>query len=87
MRGDIMTENIVTLRKSGNSRVFTVPSNYEGELGSKYKVTIKNRSISYTPKDHVNVFSTKEWREFDYQKVMEEDVELSDVKPVGKEIL
>lgn len=34
-----------------------------------------------------NIFATKEWQNYDYQKDIENDVELQSVKPVGREVV
>lgn len=48
---------LVTLRKSGNSLILTVPHDFNNKVGSKYKV--ENRSdgsIIYQPVDKQNIF-------------------------------
>ncbi|WHS05266.1 hypothetical protein O2U01_00185 (plasmid) [Ligilactobacillus salivarius] len=77
----------VVMRKSGNSRILTVPQGFEGSVGEKFDVEFKDGNIIYKPHKHVNIFATKEWQEYDYQKDLIEDKELSELKPVGKEVL
>lgn len=59
---------IVTLRKSGNSLFFTVPSDLHVEIGTKYHVTEDNDGvITYKPVHHKNIFSDPKWKNYDYQ--------------------
>lgn len=46
-------------------------------------------NIVFTPvvKKKKNIFATKEWQNYDYQKDIENDVELQSVKPVGREVV
>lgn len=77
---------LVTLRKSGNSLILTVPHDFNNKVGSKYKV--ENRSdgsIIYQPVDKQNLFDNTDWLKYDYQKDLKEDPELQPLKPIGKE--
>lgn len=77
---------LVTLRKSGNSRVLTVPSEVEASVGSKFEVRLlSDGSIVYKPFKHNNVFASPDWQEYDYQRDIQEDPEIAEVKAVGKE--
>ncbi len=62
----------VKLRKVGNSKTLTVP---------------KDIIITSKEKKKKNIFATKEWQNYDYQKDIENDVELQSVKPVGREVV
>ncbi|GAF38131.1 hypothetical protein [Lentilactobacillus farraginis] len=79
---------LVTLRKSGNSLILTVPSDLKDRVGSKYKV--ENRSdgsIVYQPVEKQNIFDNPDWMQYDYQRDLLEDPELRPLNPVGKERL
>ncbi|MDV7758000.1 hypothetical protein [Liquorilactobacillus mali] len=79
---------VVTLRKSGNSLILTVPADLKNQVGSKYSV--ENRSdgsIIYQPVKKLNIFDNPDWQKYDYQKDLMEDPELQPLKPVGKERL
>lgn len=78
----------VILRKSGNSLILTAPSNLNKSVGEKYIVTQKDDgSIVYTPARHKNIFSSPDWKNYDYQKDLQNDPEVSESYPVGKEKL
>lgn len=77
----------VKLRNVGNSKALTVPKNIR-TTSDEYEVKNMGQKILFTPVTrHVNVFSTPEWKNYDYQKDIEEDIALQEVKPVGKEII
>ncbi|MCD2257438.1 hypothetical protein ACNAN0_00935 [Agrilactobacillus fermenti] len=79
---------LVTLRKSGNSLVLTVPSDLKDRVGSKYKV--ENRpdgSIVYQPVEKQNIFDDPDWLQYDFQKDLVDDPELQPLDPIGKERL
>lgn len=37
-------------------------------------------------KKHINIFSTSEWKNYDYQRDIEKDLALQEVKSLGKEV-
>lgn len=37
--------------------------------------------------EHVNIFATKNWQAYDYQADLANDLELSELQPVGKEMI
>ena len=77
---------IVTLRKSGNSLIFTAPADLEDKLGTKYQVIKGNNGvIIYEPIHHKNIFSEPEWKNYDYQNDLENDPELNIPTTDGKE--
>lgn len=77
---------VVTLRKSGNSLIFTAPSDMQNEIGTKYEMKKgSNGSVIYEPITHKNIFSDPEWQNYNYQEAMDNDPELSVPKPMGKE--
>lgn len=77
---------IVTLRKAGNSRVLTVPTDLDANIGTKYEVQVlDNGNVVFTPVTHKNIFDDPEWKNYDYQKDLEENSELQPLNPVGKE--
>ncbi|MFC6295864.1 hypothetical protein ACFQH1_11690 [Lactiplantibacillus daoliensis] len=79
---------IVSLRKAGNSRVFTAPVDLEAALGTKFEMAVlADGAVIYRPVTHQNLFSTPEWQNYDFQKDMRENDELQPLKPVGKEWL
>lgn len=52
---------IVTLRKSGNSIIFPVPSDFNVSVGDEYTLSLKDDgSVEFTPVQHKNIFSTPE---------------------------
>ncbi|WP_334329529.1 hypothetical protein [Companilactobacillus sp. HBUAS59699] len=78
----------VILRKSGNSMIFTVPSDLKDSLGKEFTVTKRSDgSVLYTPVKHHNVFDSSEFKNHDFQADLHNDPELSELKPVGKEKL
>ncbi|MCZ3601835.1 hypothetical protein L2822_11860, partial [Lactobacillus crispatus] len=82
------TTMTVKLRKVGNSKTLTVPKDI---IITSKEYTVKNEgmNIVFTPvvKKKKNIFATKEWQNYDYQKDIENDVELQSVKPVGREVV
>ena len=67
----------VTLRKSGNDLIFTVPDDFRVEAGCQYMVSRQSDgSVIYQPSDKQNVFDNSEWLNYDYQKDLKEDPEL-----------
>lgn len=42
--------------------------------------------IKETKQKHQNIFAKKTWQEYDFQKDIENDPSLQEVKPVGREI-
>lgn len=77
----------VKLRNVGNSKTLTVPKNIK-TTGNEYEVKNVGQTIVFTPvKKHVNIFSTPEWKKYDYQSDIKNNPELQEVKPVGKEII
>ena len=78
----------VKLRKVGNSKTLTVPKDI---IITSKEYTVKNEgmNIVFTPvvKKKKNIFATTEWQNYDYQKDIENDVELQSVKPVGREVV
>lgn len=78
---------IVKLRDVGNSKTLTVPKSIM-TISNRYKVKNVNQDIVFSPvTKHVNIFSTPEWKNYDYQRDMQTDLELQELKPVGKEII
>ncbi|MBP2057428.1 virulence-associated protein VagC [Lactobacillus colini] len=76
---------IVKLRNVGNSKILTVPKNIKVS-SNEYEVKNVGQKIVFTPvKKHVNVFGTSEWKNYDYQRDIKNDLELQEVKPIGKE--
>lgn len=82
------TTMTVKLRKVGNSKTLTVPKDI---IITSKEYTVKNEgmNIVFTPvvKKKKNIFATQEWQNYDYQKDIENDVELQSVKPVGREVV
>ena len=82
------TTMTVKLRKVGNSKTLTVPKDI---IITSKEYTVKNEgmNIVFTPvvKKKKNIFATKEGQNYDYQKDIENDVELQSVKPVGREVV
>lgn len=78
---------VVKLRNVGNSKTLTVPKNIR-TTSDEYEVKNIGQTIVFTPvKKHINIFSTPEWQNYDYQKDIENDTALQEVKAVGKEII
>ncbi|WP_407888722.1 type II toxin-antitoxin system PemI/MazE family antitoxin [Levilactobacillus sp. N40-8-2] len=76
----------VTLRKSGNSRVLTLPADFDVNIGTEFEVSkAEDGSVIYRPLEHQNIFDSQEWQEYDYQSDLNNDPELSELNPVGKE--
>lgn len=77
----------VKLRKVGNSNTLTVPANIK-VAGDEYTVKKVGTTIVFTPvAKHENIFASQDWRNYDYQKDIENDSVLQPVKPVGREVL
>ena len=77
----------VKLRQVGHSKTLTVPSNIK-TAGDEYTVKNVGNTIVFTPvAKRENIFATKDWQEYDYQKDMENDLTLQPVKPVGQEVI
>lgn len=76
---------VVKLRHVGNSKTLTVPKDIY-TCGDEYEVKNDGESIVFTPiRKHVNIFTSKDWQEYDYQKDIANDPALQEVKPVGRE--
>lgn len=77
----------VKLRQTGNSRTLTVPSGIK-VTGEEYTVKNVGKTIAFTPvAKRKNIFATKDWKEYDYQKDIENDPALQPVKQVGREVI
>ncbi|MDD1406704.1 hypothetical protein PSA85_04855 [Limosilactobacillus reuteri] len=77
----------VKLRQVGNSRALTVPSGIK-VTGEEYTVKNVGKTIVFTPvAKRKNIFATKDWKEYDYQKDIENDPALQPVKQVGREVI
>ena len=77
----------VKLRQTGNSRTLTVPSGIK-VTGEEYTVKNVGKTIVFTPvAKRKNIFATKDWKEYDYQKHIENDPALQPVKQVGREVI
>ena len=77
----------VKLRQTGNSRTLTVPSGIK-VTGEEYIVKNVGKTIVFTPvAKRKNIFATKDWKEYDYQKDIENDPALQPVKQVGREVI
>lgn len=77
----------VKLRKVGNSKTLTVPKEI-CTVGTEYTVKNDGMKIVFTPvMKKKNIFATKDWKDYDYQKDIQEDPELRSVKPVGREVI
>ena len=76
----------VKLRQVGNSRTLTVPSGIK-VTGKEYTVKNVGKTIVFTPVERKNIFATKDWKEYDYQKDIENDPALQPVKQVGREVI
>lgn len=82
-----MVKMTVKLRNVGNSKTLTVPKSIK-TVSNEYEVKNVGRTIVFTPVEkHVNIFSTPEWANYDYQRDIENDSELQEVRPIGKEII
>lgn len=63
----------VKLRKVGNSKTLIVPSNIK-TTDEEYTVKNVGNTIVFTPvANQENIFATKDWQEYNYQKDMEND--------------
>lgn len=68
---------LVTLRRSGNDLVFTVPDEFKVRTGCQYTVSRQSDgSVIYQPSNKQNVFDNPDWLNYDYQKDLKEDSEL-----------
>lgn len=77
----------VKLRKVGNSNTLTVPAGIK-VAGEEYTVKNVGTTIVFTPiVKRKNIFATKDWKEYDYQKDIKNDQALQPVKPVGREVI
>ena len=77
----------VKLRRVGNSNTLTVPRDIK-ILNKEYKVKNDGENIVFVPViKRQNIFTTDEWKNYDYQKDMREDPELQSVKSVGREVI
>ncbi len=77
----------MTVRKVGNSKTLTVPKEIS-TVGTEYTVKNDGMKIVFTPvMKKKNIFATKDWKDYDYQKDIQEDPELRSVKPVGREVI
>ncbi len=77
----------VKLRQVGNSRTLTVPSEIK-VTGKEYTVKNVGKTIVFTPVvERKNIFATNDWKEYDYEKDIENDPALQTVKPVGREVI
>lgn len=77
----------VVVRRVGNSNIFTVPHNLNVEVGEKFDVELDGDNIVYKPHKYRNIFETDDWMNYDYQKDLATDSELSELIPIGKEII
>jgi hypothetical protein len=80
----------VELLESGNNLIFDVPEELRHEIGSQYTVSVRDDgSVLYTPVNvkHENIFNTAAFKGRDFRAIRENDPELCEVKPVGKEII
>ncbi|WEV37470.1 hypothetical protein [Lactobacillus sp. ESL0677] len=79
---------LVSLRKSGNSMILTVPANFNEKIGKKYSVEKESDgTIVYSPIKKSNIFATADWQNYDYQADLSTDSELSELSSIGKERL
>ncbi|WP_295746290.1 hypothetical protein [uncultured Limosilactobacillus sp.] len=63
----------VKLRRLGDSKILMVPEEIK-TVAVEYEVANVGTTIVFTPvQKHQNVFATKEWQEYDYQRDMAED--------------
>lgn len=77
----------VKLRQVGNSRALTVPSDIKVS-GKEYTVKNVGKTIVFTPvAKKKNIFATKDWKNYDYQKDIANDQFLQSVKPLGQEVI
>lgn len=77
----------VKLRKVGNSKTLTVPTDIK-TISNEYEVKNVGTTIVFTPvKKHRNIFATPDWQNYDYQADIKKDPVLQPVKPVGKEVI
>lgn len=78
---------VVKLRKVGNSKTLTVPADIK-VTADEYDVKNVGKNIVFTPvAKRKNIFSSKEWKNYDYQKDMQNDPALAPIKPVGREVI
>lgn len=72
----------VKLRRIGNSRILTIPQGIN-IVSTEYTVKNDGMKIVFTPvMKKKNVFATKDWKNYDYQKDIDEDPELQSVESV-----
>lgn len=78
----------VKLRKVGNSKTLTVPKDIK-ITSTEYSVKNDGVNIVFSPvvKKKKNIFATKEWKNYNYQKDVEADPELQSLRPVGREVI
>jgi len=77
----------VKLRQVGNSRTLTVTSGIK-VTGKEYTVKNVGKTIVFIPvAKRKNIFATKDWKEYDYQKDIENNPALQPVKQVGREVI
>ncbi|APX71894.1 hypothetical protein M5C72_01780 [Companilactobacillus allii] len=58
----------VMLRKSGNSLIFTAPSNLTDSVGEKYTIHQKeDGTVIYSPVKHENIFESSKFKNYDFQ--------------------
>lgn len=77
----------VKLRKVGNSNILTVPSDIK-ITGVEYTVKNVGNAIVFIPIiKRKNIFATKDWKEYDYEKDIENDPALQSLNPVGREVI
>ena len=82
-----VSQMTVKLRKVGNSNTLTVPKDIK-VLSSEYDVKNDGDNIVFIPViKKKNIFATDDWKNYDYQKDMQEDPELHSVKPVGRKVI
>jgi len=68
---------IVTLRKSGNSRVLTAPNDLDVDVGTQYQVEkLPDGGILYHPFKRENYFAPPDWQDYVYQEDFRNDPEL-----------
>ena len=82
-----MVNMTVKLRKVGNSKTLTVPKDIK-VTSTEYTVKNDGVNIVFTPvTKRKNIFATTKWKNYDYQKDIQEDPELQSINPVGREVI
>lgn len=79
---------LIKLRKSGNSKVLSVPSELQPRSNVRYKVqTNKLHQLIYTPVDNkkTNLFDTGKWKKFNRRKYLKRIGLGSNTNLVGRE--